>query len=159
MLAEPNGAALTVLLRQLPTADRYVRDGSWQQAPSRMNTGLAGKRVGIVSLVRIGKGIVRGLEPFGVTLAYTGSAPQQVPYEFFATTMALAGFADILIVSCRSGEATRNLIGASANGFLINAVRGSMVDDATLIAALESHTIRGASCLITSAACWPARRH
>lgn len=142
---------LLALLRQLPAADRYVRDGSWQQGPFRMSTGLAGKRVGIVGLGRIGKGIARRLEPFGVTLAYTGSAPQQVPYAFFPTTAALAGFADILIVSCRGGEQTRNLIDAGvlahlgADGFLVNVARGSVVDEAALIAALENHTIRGAA--------------
>ena len=143
---------LLALLRQIPAADRYVRDGSWQQAPFGMGTGLAGKRVGIVGLGRIGKGIARRLESFGVTLAYTGSKPQpQVAYAFFPDALALAGFADILIVSCRGGDATRHLINADVlrqlgpDGFLVNVARGSVVDEPALIGALESGAIRGAA--------------
>lgn len=142
---------LLSMLRQIPAADRYVRDGSWHKAPFRMSTGLAGKRVGIVGLGRIGKGIARRLEPFGVTLAYTGSAPQQVPYQFFPDTATLARHADILIVSCRGGEATRNLIDQGVlvelgpDGFLVNVSRGSVVDEAALAEALENGTIRGAA--------------
>jgi lactate dehydrogenase-like 2-hydroxyacid dehydrogenase len=55
-----------------------------------------------------------------------------------------------LIVACPGGAATKHLINAAvlaalgAKGTLINIARGSVVDEAALIAALQSGVIRGA---------------
>ena len=68
-VAELCVGSLLSLLRQLPQADRYVREGRWAQANFPLTASLAGKQVGIVGLGRIGKDIARRLEPFGVTLA------------------------------------------------------------------------------------------
>lgn len=142
---------LLSLLRELPRADRFVRQGCWRQAPLPLAVSLAGKRVGIVGLGRIGKEIARRLEPFGVSLAYHGRTDQRLAWRHEPDLLALAADSDILIVSAPGGNGTSRMIDArvlaalGAQGYLVNVARGSLVDEAALIEALRSKTIAGAA--------------
>ncbi|WP_176079820.1 2-hydroxyacid dehydrogenase [Paraburkholderia tropica] len=142
---------LLSLLRKIPAMDSYVRLGGWKNGPWPMTTGLQGKRVGIVGLGRIGRGIAERLQPFGVKLAYCGRQRQPVPYEYVETIHELAGSVDILILSCPGGPSTESLVDAEvlsrlgSKGFLVNVSRGSVVDESALIHALQKNVIRGAA--------------
>lgn len=142
---------LLALLRKIPAMDHYVRSEQWSRTPYTMTNSLARKRVGIVGLGRIGRGIAARLEPFGVSIAYAGSRPQSVPYTRHDTVAALAAQVDILIVCCPGGPATHHLIDAAVlehlgrDGFLVNVSRGTVVDEPALVRALESGTIRAAA--------------
>lgn len=139
------------LLRQLPGADRFVRDGKWTQGVMPLGVSLAGKRVGIVGLGRIGKDIARRLEPFGVTLSYYGRSDQHIAYRYEGDLLQLAQDSDVLIVAAPGGPETDKLISAAVldalgpSGYLVNIARGSLVDEAALIAALEARTLGGAA--------------
>jgi len=73
-----------------------------------------------------------------------------VEFEYAGSLAALAGWADVLVVATTGGLDTHHLIDASvlrslgANGFLINVARGSVVDEAALIHALQTGVIAGA---------------
>jgi lactate dehydrogenase-like 2-hydroxyacid dehydrogenase len=142
---------LLSLLRRLPQADRHVREGRWAEASFPLATSLAGKRVGIAGLGRIGKDIARRLEPFGVSLAYHGRTDQQLAWRFEADLAALARDVDILIVAAPGGRETARMIDARVldalgpQGVLVNVARGSLVDQDALIAALEQGRIGGAA--------------
>lgn len=150
-VAELAVGLLLALLREIPAMERHLRDGGWARAPYPLTTGLAGKRVGIVGLGRIGLGIAARLAPFGAELAYCGRERRPVPYAYFPDPVALAEQVDILVVSCPGGAATRHLIdarvlaGLGHDGFLVNVSRGSVVDEAALVTALQRGTIRGAA--------------
>ncbi len=150
-VAELCVGALLSLLRQLPQADRYVREGRWRSASFPLTTSLAGKQVGIVGLGRIGKDIARRLEPFGVTLAYHGRSDQQLAWRFEPDLAALARDVDILIVAAPGGRETARMISAPVldalgpQGYLVNVARGSLVDEAALLAALQEKRIAGAA--------------
>jgi lactate dehydrogenase-like 2-hydroxyacid dehydrogenase len=139
------------LLRQLPAADRFVRDGKWMDGTMPLGVSLSGKRVGIVGLGRIGKDIARRLEPFGVTLAYYGRSDQHIAYRFEGDLVQLARDSDVLIVAAPGGPETNKLIGPAVldalgkSGYLVNIARGSLVDEAAMIAALEANTLGGAA--------------
>jgi lactate dehydrogenase-like 2-hydroxyacid dehydrogenase len=139
------------LLRQLPAADRFVRDGKWTQGVMPLGVSLASKRVGIVGLGRIGKDIARRLEPFGVTLSYHGRSDQHIAYRYEGDLLQLAQDSDVLIVAAPGGPETDKLISAAVldalgpSGYLVNIARGSLVDEAALIAALEAKTLGGAA--------------
>jgi len=143
--------ALLSLLRKLPQADRYVRDGRWLDANFPLSTSLAGKHVGIVGLGRIGKDIARRLELFGVALAYHGRSDQGLAWRFEADLAALARDVDILIVAAPGGRETARMIDARVldalgpRGWLVNVARGSLVDEEALLAALEQDRIAGAA--------------
>jgi lactate dehydrogenase-like 2-hydroxyacid dehydrogenase len=143
--------SLLALLRRLPQADRFVRDGRWKDAAFPLATSLAGKHVGIVGLGRIGKEIARKLEMFGVALAYHGRTDQRLAWRYEADLAALARDCDILILCAPGGADTHHLVDARVlealgpNGYLVNVARGSLVDEQALLAALEAGGIAGAA--------------
>jgi len=150
-VAELCVGTLLSLLRRLPQADRFVREGRWAGAAFPLSTSLAGKHVGIVGLGRIGKDIARRLEPFGVALAYHGRSDQNLAWRYEPDLAALARDVDILIVVAPGGPETAHLVDARVlaalgpNGFLVNVARGSVVDQFALLEALEQGAIAGAA--------------
>lgn len=141
---------LTVaLLRRIPQADRHVRDGRWPEGEAPLARKVSAQRFGILGLGRIGKAIARRLEGFGVPIAYTDLAPQDVAYPFHPTPTALAAAVDVLIVAAAAGtqplidEAVLDALGPE--GVLVNVARGSLVDEPTLVAALREGRIAGAA--------------
>ncbi|MCJ2135775.1 2-hydroxyacid dehydrogenase [Methylobacterium sp. J-026] len=138
-------------LRRIPQADRYLRAGHWPKAPFPLSASLRGRRVGILGLGRIGRAIARRLESFGVAIDYHGRRPQaDVPYTYHDSLIGMAHAVHILIVVAPGGADTRGLVDAAVlealgpEGILVNVARGSLVDEAALIAALKAGTILGA---------------
>jgi len=150
-VAELCVGTLLSLLRKLPQADRFVREGRWADTVFPLSTSLAGKHVGIVGLGRIGKDIARRLEPFGVALAYHGRSDQNLAWRYEPDLATLARDVDVLVVVAPGGAETMNLIDARVlaalgpQGYLVNVARGSVVDQAALLDALEQGTIAGAA--------------
>jgi hydroxypyruvate reductase len=154
-VAEHAMALLLASCRRVVSGDRYIRDGQWGAAGSKSRgpyvRGLAGSRVGILGLGAIGAKIAARLAGFEVEIAYHNRKPLPgSPYGYFDTALALASWADILVVALRAGESTRRLVDAEMiatlgpQGYLINISRGSVVDEQALIAALSSGALAGA---------------
>ncbi|WP_242697271.1 2-hydroxyacid dehydrogenase [Bordetella petrii] len=142
---------LLALLRHLPAADRFVRTGAWTRELFPLGTNLAGKKIGIVGLGRIGMEIVQRVLPFEVDVAYYGRRAQAVPWQYFDSLPALAEHADVLILSCPGGAATRHIVDATvlkslgADGIVVNISRGTVIKETDLCQALADGTIRGAA--------------
>ena len=141
--------------RQLPAADRFVRAGQWPQGPMPLARKLSGARIGIVGMGRIGQAIAQRAAGFNMLIAYTArNARPALPFAYWPTAEALAEVSDFLVVITPGGAATRKLIDAKvlaalgrsspAKGILVNVARGSVVDEAALIEALEQGVIAGA---------------
>lgn len=145
-------ALMLSVARQIPAADRYVRDGHWAaKGPMPLARKMSGARIGIVGMGRIGKAIADRALAFGMTVAYTArSAKAELPWRFHPDAKSLAADSDFLVVITPGGAGTLKMIGAEvlkalgAEGYLINVARGSVVDEAALIDALERHVIAGA---------------
>lgn len=142
---------LLATLRQLPQADRFVREHRWPDGPFPLSPTLRGRRVGIIGLGAIGKAIARRLEAFDVAIAYHGRHRQDdVPHDYHPDPVALAAASDVLIAIVPGGAATRHLVDARVlaalgkDGVFINVARGSVVDQDALIAALRDGTILAA---------------
>lgn len=142
---------LLATLRQIPQADRYLRDGRWLERAFPLSATLRGRRIGIVGLGRIGKAVARRLEGFGVEIAYHGRSRQPaVGYAYHATPAALAVASDVLIILAPGSAETSHLVDADVlaalgpDGVLINVSRGSLVDEPALIAALRAGAILAA---------------
>src|SRR5580704_7055331 len=112
--------------------NRFVQAGEWPKRPPELTTKLAGRKVGILGLGRIGKAIAARCVAMGMKIAYTGRKPQHVTYEFVPDLRSLAAAVDFLVVACPGGEATRNIVDAEVlaalgkKGTLINIARGSI---------------------------------
>ena len=136
--------------RDFVRADRFVRAGEWMRRSLPLATKLSGKSVGILGLGRIGKAIAKRVDAMGMRVAYTGRTRQDVPYRYVPTLEALAADVDFLVVACPGGAATRHVVGEKVlaalgrKGTLVNIARGSIVDEAALVRALERGTIKGA---------------
>ena len=139
--------------RQLPAADRYVRAGDWEaRGPMPLARKMSGARLGIVGMGRIGQAIATRAAAFGMPIAYTArSAKPALPYRFVASVEALAAESDFLAVITPGGAGTRHLVDAAVlkalgpKGILVNVARGSVVDEAALVDALEQGTLGGAA--------------
>ena len=138
--------------RQLPAADRYVREGRWPNGPMPLARKLSGARLGLVGIGRIGQAIADRATAFGMGIAYTARSERAgLPYKFFPDATALAAESDYLVVITPGGAGTRKLIDArvlaalGSKGILVNVARGSVVDEAALIDALERGVIAGAA--------------
>ncbi len=142
---------LLATLRHIPQADRFVREGLWPAGPFPLSPTLRGRRVGILGLGAIGKAVARRIEAFGVPIGYHGRSRQEgVEYAYYPTPAALAEASDVLVTVVPGGLATRHLVDRAVlgalgpDGVLVNVSRGSVVDQAALIAALQVGTIGGA---------------
>ena len=137
--------------RRLPQAERHLRAGRWPSAAFPLTASLHGRVMGILGLGRIGRKIARRAEAFGLHIAYHGRHKQDdVAYPFYPTPLALAEACDILMLAAPGGPETRHLVDARVlaalgrDGVLVNIARGSLLDEAALIAALSDGTILAA---------------
>jgi len=145
-------ALMLATARQIPAADRYVRAGQWAASgPMPLARKMSGARLGLVGMGRIGQAIAQRALAFGMTIAYTArSAKPELPYAFHPSAAALAAASDFLVVITPGGAGTRKLIDAEVlqalgpKGILVNVARGSVVDEAALIDALERGVVGGA---------------
>jgi lactate dehydrogenase-like 2-hydroxyacid dehydrogenase len=143
---------LLATVRQLPQADRFVRSGQWLKGefPHTRST-LRERTVGMVGLGRIGKVIARRLVASAVTVVYHARNQQpDVPYRHYPDLIAMARDVDVLLVITPGGAGTKHLINAKVlealgpDGILINVARGSVVDEAALVEALQTKKIYSA---------------
>ena len=138
--------------RRIPQADQYVRSGRWgTEGAMPLARKVSGARLGIVGLGRIGQAIADRAAAFGMSIAYTArSAKPGLVYPFYASALALAAEVDFLVVITPGGAGTFHMINADVlkalgpRGYLINVARGSVVDEAALVDALQTGVIAGA---------------
>jgi hydroxypyruvate reductase len=137
--------------RQLPAADRYIREGRWESGPMPLARKMSGARLGVVGMGRIGQAIAKRALAFGMSIAYTSrTAKPELPFQFHPNARDLAAQSDFLVVITPGGAGTRKMIDAAVlealgtKGILVNVARGSVVDEAALVDALERGVIGGA---------------
>jgi lactate dehydrogenase-like 2-hydroxyacid dehydrogenase len=144
-------ALLLAASRRLPQLDRYVRAGEWEaKVLLRASRSLRGKVAGIVGLGRIGRAVATRLSSFGMAIRYYQRSTADAPYPRSESLLALAAGSDYLVVCAPGGAATRAMIDGAVlealgpDGTLVNIARGSLVDEAALIAALRDGRLGGA---------------
>lgn len=143
-------ALLLATVRRVPALDRATRDGIWRNVlPLPPN--VSGKKLGIVGLGTIGRRIAQRGAGFDLDIGYHNRRPRQgVPYQYFDNVLALAQWADYLVIATPGGSETRHLVNADVlralgpNGFLVNIARGSVVDTSALGDALQAGELGGA---------------
>lgn len=155
--AEHTLALLMSLARRLPQAERQLRDGRWSQYQSMalLGTRLQGKILGIVGLGNVGRKLGRAAAALGMELLYTDRSP--LP-DFAGSVGArwselddLFRESDFVAVTATLTTSSRGLVDSrllglmKSDAYLINTSRGSVVDEAALVEALRSGSIRGAA--------------
>lgn len=149
--AETALALMLNVVHRYPASERWLREGRWAaQGAFMLGSQLAGKTLGILGYGRIGEAIAQRALAFGMTVRYHNRHRKACPHPYDESAEALARNSDILLVATPGGDETRHLVDARVlealgpEGWLVNIARGSVVDEAALLAALRERRIRGA---------------
>jgi glyoxylate reductase len=144
--------------RRLGEGEKLVRAGAWAGwAPTGMlGHRIGGKRLGIVGMGRIGQAVAHRARAFGLTIHYHNRrrlpAAVEGPLEatWWPTLEAMLERVDIVSLNCPETPETHHLIDDARlrlmprHAYLINAARGTLVDESALAACLERGGIAGA---------------
>ncbi len=145
-------ALLLASVRALPQQEKALRAGVWRDAlPLRPSVN--GRRLGILGLGTIGMRIARRAAAFDMQVGYHNrrARPDAEGYSYFDSVLALADWADFLVVAAPGGPGTRHIVNAEVlqalgpQGHLVNIARGSLVDTAALAQALAAGQLGGAA--------------
>jgi lactate dehydrogenase-like 2-hydroxyacid dehydrogenase len=133
--------------RRLVEADRLVREGRWAPLITRRNRG---RKLGILGLGAIGLSTAVRAQAFGMEVGWYGPNPKPVDWRYFDDPMALAHWADDLIVAAKPTPQNVGMVDAAMldalgpDAVLVNVARGSLVDEPALIEALKAKRIYAA---------------
>ena len=130
--------------RELLRDDAWVRSGNWEaKGNAPLTRSMDNQTVGILGLGRIGQAIADKLAPFGTTIVYHSRSQKDVGYTYYADLTEMAAAVDCLICITPGGASTNKIVDKAVidalgpQGTLINVSRGSVVDEAAMIAALQ----------------------
>ena len=157
-IATAECAMLLVLAaaRRAGEGERHVRAGGWSGwAPTQlMGTLVSGRRLGIFGMGRIGRELARMAGGFGMPVHYRDQARLPPELEHGATFHddddSFLASSDVLSLHAPGGEGTRHWLNADRiaklprGAIVANAARGTLIDDAALIAALRSGQVAAA---------------
>jgi len=152
--AEHTIALLLALLRKIPEAQNSLKAGEWKRTKF-VGTELQGKVVGLVGLGQVGARVAARLRPWRVELlAFDPYVTPERASELGVTVVSLDDLlakADIVSLHTPATAETTGLFGAErfaqmkAGALLVNVARGALIQDAALLAALDSGHLGGAA--------------
>ena len=154
-------ADATILLmlaaaRRAGEGERLVRAGQWDgwKPTQLLGTHITGKRLGILGMGRIGQAVARRARGFDMVIHYSDirrlPPAQEQGAIFHADPDALLGQVDVLSLHMPGGADTARFLNAARlaklpkGAIVVNAARGTLIDDDALIAALQSGHIAAA---------------
>jgi phosphoglycerate dehydrogenase-like enzyme len=145
-------ALILASARHIVTESNSVWSGGWQQT---VGTDLRGKTLAVLGLGRIGSQVARIGNAFGMNLiGWSRNMTAEVAKAAGATLVSkdqLFEQADILTIHLVLSSRSRGLVGAAEllrmkpTAWLINASRGPIVDEQSLINVLKNKQIAGAA--------------
>jgi D-2-hydroxyacid dehydrogenase (NADP+) len=156
-VAEHAFALLLALTRRVGEAVRNMGEQRWQALAGEE---LAGKKLAIVGLGRIGEEVARRAQNWGLQIVGVKRDPSR--YQGCVANVrgadqlaAVCEWADILLLCAPAFPDRRSLIGAAelqrlGAGWIVNVGRGSLIDESALVDALTSGTLRGAGLDVTA---------
>ena len=143
------------LAREIPRADREVRNGNWIKK-ELMGTELRGKYLGIVGLGNIGKRLGRLAKSFNMNII--GFDVMPIDEEFskevglmkadLGTLLASADYVSLhvpLLDSTKHMINTENIATMKSTARIINTSRGGVIDEDALYDALKNGNLGGAA--------------
>ncbi len=137
--------------RRILEVDQSVRDGLWPRATIAQ---LNGKTLGLIGVGAIGRRVAElgkgiGMDVIAWTFHPSAELGREVGLQWADFDEVIAK-SDVLSLHVRHSEDTHHLVGPrqfqamKPTAILVNTARGSIVDEAALIDALETHRIAAA---------------
>lgn len=150
-VADMGMALMLAVLRRIVEGDRFVREGRWAAGEKLpLGSSLRGRRLGVLGLGQIGRALATRAEVFGMAVRYCDKFATEARWTGLPDPVALAADSDVLAVCVAASPATRGIVDAAVldalgpRGVLVNVARGSVVDEAALVAALSDGRIAAA---------------
>lgn len=153
--AELTIGLLLGLTRHVLQGDRFVRSGKFQGwKPELYGTGLAGRTLGIIGLGAVGKAIAGRLRGFGMRVVYADQHAADAVQERDLGVSRLGldellAASDFVLPMLPMTPETVHLVGRAAlakmkpGAFLVNACRGSVVDEQAVVESLSAGRLAG----------------
>jgi phosphoglycerate dehydrogenase-like enzyme len=156
-VAEMTFAHMLGLARQLPLADRLLREGRWAKGELQAYN-LRGKTLGVIGLGSIGTRVAELGAAWGMHVVGCVEHPSDDRRQAYADKgiellpdcAAVLDRSDFISVHVPLDDDTRGLIGAAElarmkpTAFLVNIARGGVVDEEALLEALRDGRLAGA---------------
>lgn len=147
--------AMIALLRHSFHLDRQIRAGGWgvddlMRGPDTLGHELGAMTVGIVGMGNVGSAVARRLAAFGSRILFADPLTREIDGARQVDLETLLAQSDIVCVHAPLDVDTRALLGRhelarmKKGAYLINAARGSIVDEEGLVAALREGHLGGA---------------
>jgi D-3-phosphoglycerate dehydrogenase len=152
--AEHTLAVMLSLCRNVPVANQSLKQGTWQRAPF---TGceLKGKTLGIIGLGKVGGRVAQRAKAFEMDVIacdpYIAARRAEDLGVRLVSQEDIVRRSDIITLHCPRNQETIDLIGAAhfdtmKDGVIVvNCARGQIVNEAAMLAALESGKVSGAA--------------
>jgi len=162
--AELTWGLVLAVARHIPQEDLSVRAGGWQQT---VGTDLAGARLGVLGLGRLGERVARIGRAFEMdVVAWSRHLTDERAAEVGVRRVEkdeLLATADVVTIHLQLSDRTRDLIGErelalmKPTAILVNTSRGPIVNAPALVRALREGTIAGAGLDVFDVEPLPAR--
>jgi phosphoglycerate dehydrogenase-like enzyme len=145
---------LLALARHIVAENQALRsNGPWQQ---HLGIGLEGKTLGLIGLGKIGGGMAKVAQAFGMRVCawsqnLTAGRAAQCGASLMPSLQALLAASDVVSIHLVLSERTHHLLDGAAlaqmkpGALLVNTSRAGLVDQQAMIAALRSGQLAGAA--------------
>ena len=146
-VAEQTIALMLACCRDLARMDRNIRAGAWQPLEGVQ---IFGKTLGIVGLGGIGAEVARIAKGMGMAVTAWNRTPRPDAGVPLVELDILLQKSDVISLNLTLNDETRGFLDAARiarmkpGAILVNTARGALVDEAAMIAALNSGHIRHA---------------
>lgn len=153
-VAEHTMALLLALARHLPLAGSTLKQGRWEKS-NLADAGLFGKTLGIIGFGQVGREVAIRAQAFGMKILVNQRRPTpELSLEAKVKLVDLAELlqeSDFVTLHVPAKAETEGLLSAEQlalmkpTAYLVNTARGSIVNEADLLEALNQGTIAGAA--------------
>lgn len=152
-VAELVWALILACDRRIPQQTIELRDGKWNKKEYSKARGLLGRTLGVVGMGRIGREVITRGQAFGMNVvAWSRSLTPESAAALNVTQVCspsdVAKLADVISVNVAANDDTSKLCNADffnsmkQGAIFINTSRGSVVDEPSLLHALNTKNIR-----------------
>lgn len=156
-VAEGAFCLLLALAKKLIPIDRQMHRSGWLWPEQQwLGRDIAGKTIGIIGVGKIGRSMARmagagfGANVIGYDPAVSGTAMRSAGVHKIDELHQLLGQSDYVSLHCVLNDSSHQLLGTSEfaamkpGAVLINVSRGALIDEAAMLAALDSGRLAGA---------------
>ena len=150
-VADQAVSMILALIRKTVFFDKQVKSGLWDFRSGIPIHRIRGKTLGLIGCGKIGLEVARRISGFGVKVIafdpYIEKAPGGIELKDFDSVLKES---DVISVHCPLNNSTRHLIGQrefrkmEKRPIVVNTSRGPIIDEESLIRALEENLISGA---------------